>query len=84
MNCQKFVDKICDYLEDRLDQQERAEFEACRDSDACCQKYYDAYVTAIALGKSVCECPKTTPPGELTEEFIESLILKVKQEGKAE
>lgn len=84
MNCQQFVDRICDYLEDRMSAEERAEFEQCRDSDACCKKYFDAYVTAIALGKSVCECPKTNPPGEVTEEFIETIILKVKSTHRSE
>ena len=84
MKCKEFVDKICDYLDDKLIESERAEFDACLESDPCCQHYFAAYQTAIRLGKSVCECPETSRTKEpLPDDMVSSIVESAKRKGQS-
>lgn len=62
LTCQKLIDFLVDYLEDRLDEDTKAHFEVHLDKCPPCKRYLDTYADAIRLGRKVCKDEDNAPP----------------------
>jgi anti-sigma factor RsiW len=74
ISCQEFEAFIVHYLDDELNDQEKAIFESHLNFCKECREYLKAYKQTVALGKAAFANPETPIPLDVPEELIKAML----------
>jgi anti-sigma factor RsiW len=82
LSCRDFVEVIMAFLDDELDTEQRALFDAHMVACPDCENYLDSYKTTVALGKSICdpEDADAPVPDDVPEELVQAVIAARRQQ----
>ena len=77
MTCKEFVDFLMDYLEKRLPDRSRVEFERHVQDCPDCLNYLESYETTVELGQKVCQDEGL--PEDAPEKLVQAILSAIKQ-----
>jgi len=79
LSCEEFEAFVHDYYESLLSQKSRNQFETHMRLCPMCRVHFESYVSAVALGKGVCE-EDDRLPADIPEELVGAVLIARSQD----